>query len=41
MKNFVLGLILLIECLVKVGDMVSIVGVEGDICCINVCVIEI
>jgi small-conductance mechanosensitive channel len=40
-KNFVSGLILLTERPVKVGDMVSIAGVEGDIRRINVRATEI
>ncbi|MBM2770853.1 DUF3772 domain-containing protein [Burkholderia anthina] len=40
-KNFVSGLILLTERPVKVGDMVSISGVEGDIRRINVRATEI
>ncbi len=40
-KNFVAGLILLTERPVKVGDMVSIGGVEGDIRRINVRATEI
>ncbi|MBP0619082.1 DUF3772 domain-containing protein [Cupriavidus consociatus] len=40
-KNFVSGLILLTERPVKVGDMVSLAGVEGDIRRINVRATEI
>lgn len=40
-KNFISGLILLTERPVKVGDMVSIAGVEGDIRRINVRATEI
>ncbi|PLZ00027.1 hypothetical protein CY652_23240, partial [Burkholderia sp. WAC0059] len=40
-KNFISGLILLTERPVKVGDMVSISGVEGDIRRINVRATEI
>jgi small-conductance mechanosensitive channel len=40
-KNFVSGLILLTERPVKVGDLVSIPGVEGDIQRINVRATEI
>lgn len=40
-KNFVSGLILLTERLVKVGDLVSINGVDGDIRQINVRATEI
>ncbi|MBB5457065.1 small-conductance mechanosensitive channel [Paraburkholderia sp. Cpub6] len=41
MKNFISGLILLTERPVKVGDMVGISGVEGDIRRINVRATEI
>jgi len=40
-KNFISGLILLTERPVRVGDLVSISGVEGDICRINVRATEI
>jgi len=40
-KNFISGLILLTERPVKVGDMISIAGVEGDIRRINVRATEI
>lgn len=40
-KNFISGLILLTERPIKVGDMVSIAGVEGDIQRINVRATEI
>ncbi|WP_321945285.1 DUF3772 domain-containing protein [Paraburkholderia sp. J10-1] len=40
-KNFISGLILLAERPVKVGDMVSIAGIEGDIRRINVRATEI
>ncbi|MFP3449237.1 mechanosensitive ion channel family protein, partial [Pseudomonas sp. SIMBA_067] len=40
-KNFISGLILLTERPVKVGDLVSISGIEGDIRRINVRATEI
>ncbi|SBT81916.1 Putative mechanosensitive (Mcs) ion channel protein [secondary endosymbiont of Trabutina mannipara] len=40
-KNFISGLILLIEQKVKVGDLISISGIEGDIRCINIRATEI
>lgn len=40
-QNFVLGLILLVEWLVKIGDWVKLGDQEGDIKCISVCLIEI
>ncbi|WP_067569286.1 mechanosensitive ion channel family protein [Candidatus Mikella endobia] len=40
-KNYISGIILLIEKPIKIGDFISINGIEGDIRCINVRATEI